>query len=154
MRAGPAVTLVGLGLVGTGLWARRDVRRALVRERIEPMGSSARGRILSTPAGARSLADFIRGNVLESTGGRTYAEVDPYLDADGTPTDDTKLAAKDPISGAPLGNPDHVLWIEATTLQTALMQAYVAFRLAELTMAFGAALAFTGAAISSLARRR
>jgi hypothetical protein len=118
------------------------------------MGSSARRAVVSTPAGARSLAESIRGSVLESIGGRTYAEVDAYLDSDGHPTADPALAATDPATGRALENPDYALWLEATTLQTALMQAYMAFRLAELTIAFGASLALAGAAISSLGRRR
>lgn len=152
--AGPAVALAGLGVAGAGLLARRDVRRALVRERIEPIGSSSRHGVVSTPAGARALAEFIRGSVLESTKGCTYAEVEAYLDSDGLPTADAVLAARDPNTGRPLENPDHALWLEATTLQTALMQAYVAFRLAELTIALGASLALAGLAIGSLGRRR
>lgn len=152
--AGPVVALVGLGVACAGMWARRDVRRALVRERIEPIGSSNGATVVSTPAGARALAEFIRGSVLESTGGSTYPEVDAYLDAAGRPTADAVTAARDPNTGRPLENPDHALWLEATTLQTALMQAYVAFRLAELTIALGASLALAGVAIDSLARRR
>lgn len=152
--AGPAVALVGLGVACAGVWARRDVRRALARERIEPIGSADGGEVISTPAGARALAEFIRGSVLESTHGSTYAEVDAYLDAEGRPTADAVTAARDPNTGRPLENPDHALWLEATTLQTALMQAYVAFRLAELTIAVGASLALAGVAIGSLGRRR
>jgi hypothetical protein len=134
------------------MWARRDVRRALVRERIEPIGSADGGAVVSIAAGARSLAEFIRGSVLEATHGSTYVEVDAYLDPEGRPTADAVTAARDPDTGRPLENPDHALWLEATTLQTALMQAYVAFRLAELTIALGASLALAGAAIGSLGR--
>jgi hypothetical protein len=152
--AAPAVALAGLGVACAGMWARRDVRRSLVRERIEPIGSRDGGAVVSTPAGARALAELIRGSVLESTRGSTYVEVDAYLDADGRPTADGVTAARDPNTGRQLENPDHALCLEATTLQTALMQAYVAFRLAELTIALGASIALAGVAIGSLARRR
>jgi hypothetical protein len=51
-------------------------------------------------------------------------------------------------------NPDVRLWLQATTLQTALMQAYLAFRLAELTAGLGAVLVAVGGGLSAAASRR
>jgi len=134
-----AVGLAGLGFVGVGLWARRDVRRALAQERIVSTSEATPPNAPVTNAkGARSMAEVIRRNTIGATGGRTYAEIDPYVDAGGNPTADAARAVKDERTGQPAENPDHDLWIQSTTLQTALMQAYMAFRLSELTVALGA----------------
>ena len=152
---GVAVGLAGLGFVGTGLWARRDVRRALEQERIRSTGDSTPP---DTPvagaAAARALAEVIRRNTLAATGGRTYAEIPAYVDPEGEPTSDAARAAKDPLTGQPLENPEHDLWVQSTTLQTALMQAYVAFRLSELTVAIGAGFAASGLGLAAAGRRR
>ena len=149
--AGAATGLTGLGLVGLGLWAHRDVRRALERERIVSTPDARPPTTLVTSGGAaRSMAEVIRTNTVAATGGRTYAEIEPYLRADGKPTSSAEAAAKHEVTGQPLENPDHDLWIQSTTLQTALMQAYMAFRLAELTMAIGGA--FVGIGLGLTAR--
>ena len=135
---GAAVGAVGIGLVAVGARARYEVRRGLARERIRD------GADVGTAAAARSLAERIRQNTVDATGGLTYAEVEPYVDEAGRPTGDASGAARDGRTGQPLENPSHDLWIQSTTLQTALMQAYLAFRLAELTVALGATLALVG----------
>ena len=146
---GAAVGLVGLGLVGIGLWARRDVARTLARERIV-FGPDHK---LVVRAGtARALAESIRTSTLEMTGGRTYSETPPYVGTDGEPTSDASLAAREDGTERPLENPHVALWLQATALQTALMQAYLAFRLAELTAGLGASFALVGAGLA--ARRR
>jgi hypothetical protein len=76
---------------------------------------------------ARSLAEQIRESTIASAGGRTYAE-----------TDD--------------GEPEHTLWLQSTTLQTALVQAYMGSRVAELTMGLGAAFVVAGAGLSAAGR--
>ena len=152
--AGFTVGLAGLVFVGTGLWGRRDVRRALARERIVHP-ALPEGRAEVTSAGrARSLADFIRQSTVDATSGHTYAEIEPYLDADGTPTGDSTNAARDERTGQPLANPDASLWIQSTTLQTALIQAYMPFRRSESTVAFGMVLVATGVGHVAAGRRR
>jgi hypothetical protein len=151
---GLAVGMAGLGFIGVGLWARRDVRRALAQERIVGPADGGRPAAPVTDAsGARAMAEFIRRNTVGAAGGRTYAETEPYVDAGGKPTPDRGLAAKDERTGQPVENPDHALWIQSTALQTALMQAYVALRLAELTVALGASFAAAGAGIAAAGRR-
>jgi hypothetical protein len=151
---GIAVGLAGIGCVGVGLWGRREVRRALTQERIVagPDAGGPRG-LAVTGASARSMAEFIRRNTLEATGGRIYVDTDPYVDAEGKPTSDATRAAKDERTGAPLENPDHDLWIQSTTLQTALMQAYMGFRLSELTIALGVSLAVAGLGLVAMAHQ-
>ena len=151
--AGAAAGLTGLGFVGLGLWAHRDVKRALERERIvsTPDARPPNAPVTSAAA-ARSLAEVIRANTVAATRDRTYAEIEPYVGPNGEPTSDASAAAKDELTGQALENPDHDLWIQSTTLQTALMQAYMAFRVAELTTAIGAALAGIGVGLVAAAR--
>ena len=82
---------MGLGLVGVGLWARRDVARTLARERI--VSGPEASPVVSAGA-ARSLAEAIRKSTLEATGGRTYSETPSYLGPDGEPTNESALAAQ------------------------------------------------------------
>ena len=87
--SGAVVGLVGLGLVGVGLWARRDVARTLARERI--VSGPDASPVVSAGA-ARSLAEAIRMSTLEATGGRAYSETPSYLGPDGEPTNESALA--------------------------------------------------------------
>jgi hypothetical protein len=148
--AGLAVGVAGSAFIAVGLWGRREVRCALARERIVS-GSDAGppNAPVATAAGARSTAENIRRNTIEATGGRTYAEVEPYVAADGAATSDAARALKDERTGHPIESPDHELWIQSTTLQTALMHAYMAFRLSELTIGLGAS--FVGVGIGLVA---
>lgn len=107
---------------------------------------------MTSGAAARSLAEAIRRNTLAAAGGRTYAETDLYVDADGSTTSDPAGALRDEPSGEPVVNPAHALWLESTTLQTGLMQAYIGSRLAELTVGLGAA--FVVVAVGLAAARR
>jgi hypothetical protein len=149
--AGAAAGLVGMGFVGVGLWAHRDVRRTLAQERIAALGGGRDG-VVSSAAAARAMAELIRRNTLDATGGRTYAETAAYVGPDGEPTSDAALALRDERTGQPLENPDHELWIQSTTLQSALMQAYIAFRLSELTVALGGAFVALGVGLAAAAR--
>jgi len=150
-----ALTATGLGaggvaLLAVGLAARRDVARTLARERI----TGADGKPVRGAASARALAEAIRASTLESAGGRTYSETQSYLDASGEPTSDRTRALVDEQTGRPVENPEARLWLQATTLQSALMQAYLAFRLSELTAGLGAALLALGAGLAASSRCR
>lgn len=152
---GLAVGSAGVGFIGVGLWGRREARRALTRERVvSGNNASAQNAFLASAGRARSMAELIRRNTVEATSGRTYAEIDPYLDAHRNTTPDAEHAAKDERTGEPIENPDHALWIQSTTLQTALMQAYMAFRLSDLTVALGASFVAVGIGLASMGRRR
>jgi hypothetical protein len=150
--AGISTLAAGIGLVGIGLWARRDVRRGLERERITA-ASTPPDAAVTTATGARALAEVVRENTLAATGGRTYGETLAYLDADGLPTADRAEAAPDPLTGHPLESPEHALWVQSTAIQTALMQAYLTQRLAELTLGLGAILVGLGGGLAAAARR-
>ena len=141
---GTAVGLVGIGLLVVGARARRDVRLGLARERIRDRDD------VRSAAAARSLAERIRQNTLDASGGRTYAEIEAYLDEAGQPTADRSRAARDERTGVPVENPTHDLWLQSTTLQTALMQAYIASRLADLTVGLGATFALVGLGLAAV----
>lgn len=146
--SGIVVATAGAGLVVVGLWARREVERVLARERIVGTSETAPPDAPVTSASAaRSLAEVIRSRTLAATGGRTYAETAEYVDGDGNPTSDAGSALRDERTGQPIENPEHALWLQSTTLQTALMQAYLSSRLAELTVALGASLVAAGAGL-------
>lgn len=108
---------------------------------------------MTDASSARALAEVIREQTLETTGGRTYAEVGEYLAEDGSSTSDVTKALRDEATGAPLKSPDVELWIRSTTLQSALMQAYMAFRISDLMFAVGGALMLSGAGIVASTRR-
>lgn len=151
--AGLSTLVAGTGLVGLGLWARADVKRSLARERITSPGSADPPNApVVDAATARALAETIRDATLSATEGKTYGETPSYVDADGRPTSDRALAATDPLTGAPVDNPHVRLWVTSTTLQSALMQAYLAQRLAELTAGLGAILVGVGAGLAAASR--
>jgi hypothetical protein len=130
------------------------VRRALAQERITGTGDMRppNAPVTSAPA-ARALAEVIRRQTVRATGGRTYSETDQFLSREGGCTSDPSVALTDDRTGRPVTNPDYELWIRSTTLQSALMQAYLAFRLADLTTALGGALLAAGAGVAAAARR-
>ena len=150
-----AVTLsAGVGLLGVGLWARADVRRALVRERIvSTPDAEPPSTLVTNAAAARSMAEVIRDNTLSATGGKTYGEVPPYVDPEGRPTSDKSAAAQDSLTGEARESPEHALWVQSTALQSALMQAYLAQRLAELTAGLGVIFVGIGAGLAAASRR-
>ena len=151
---GIGVSLAGVGFTGLGLWARREACRTLARERIaDATGSGGDGAAVMSGAAARAMAELIRKNTLETTGGRTYAEIEPYVDAEGNPTSESERAAKDERTGHAIENPHHALWVQSTALQTALTQAYMAFRLAELTVALGVSFVAVGLGLAATGRR-
>ena len=73
---------------------------------------------------------------------------------DGGPTSNAEIALRDERTGEPVENPDHALWLQSMTLQTALMQAYMASRLAVLTVAVGGAFLAVGAALAAAGAAR
>ena len=144
---------VGAAMIGVGAKARRDVRDALSREQITAVGGMAHpGAPGRSPATRGSLAEVIRSATIEAAGGLTYSETPPFLDSGGQPTADAERALNDQHTGQPVQNPSYELWIRSTTLQSALMQAYVGFRVAEFTAAVGAAFALAGLGLAVAGR--
>jgi hypothetical protein len=136
---------VGLGSIGLGAWGFNEVRDNLAQENIVGTpDSSIPGQKVDTGSEARAFAAVMRKHTLESTEGRTYAEMGRFLDAQGNETNDEEAAAKDPKTGQPVANGARNLWVTETALTTALTMAYLGERLAIFGMVMGVALLLTG----------
>jgi hypothetical protein len=148
--ASTALLGFGVAAIVIGIMGRDDVRDTLARENIVgTQDSSIAGQHVDTGSEARTFADTMREHTLASTDGKTYSELPRYLDADGVPTNDTKLAATDQF-GEPIANPLRTLWVTETALTTALNTAYFAEQVALFAIVMGAALVLTGAGFAVL----
>ncbi|MEX2247387.1 MAG: aromatic ring-opening dioxygenase LigA [Dehalococcoidia bacterium] len=103
----------GLFMVREARAAHDDVRDALAGERIVTAEDAEIPLApVNGPAEAKAQADAIQMHVLESTDGLTYAEL---------PRDDPRRAT----------------YLQAVTLRTALMESYLAFKVADLVLGVG-----------------
>lgn len=135
----------GAGSIGLGAWGFNEVRDNLARENIVGTpDSSIPGQKVDTGSEARAFAATMRTHVMESTDGRTYAEMGRYLDPQGKETNDEAAAAKDPKTGQPVANGLRNLWVTETALTTALNMAFLGERIAIFGMVMGVALLLTG----------
>lgn len=135
----------GAGSIGLGAWGFNEVRDNLARENIVGTpDSSIPGQKVDTGSEARAFAATMRTHVMESTDGRTYAEMGRYLDPQGKETNDEAAAAKDPKTGQPVANAARNLWVTETALATALNVAYLGERTAVFGIVMGIALLLTG----------
>ncbi len=158
----------GVGAIVIGTIGRADVRDAIKRENIVGSGDmtpamtraavaeagltgqvdipscSVAGTAVSTGAEAKCFADYMRVHTLESTQGRTYAELGRFLTPDGKDTSDEAAAAKDAKTGQPVSNPARNLWVTETALSTALNTSFFAERVAVFSIVMGVALLLTG----------
>ena len=106
--------------------------------------STIPGQKVDTGSEAQAFAAVIRKHTLEATGGKTYAQMGRYLDANGKETNDENAAAKDPKTGQPVANGLRNMWINATALTTALNTAYFAESVATFAIVMGIALLLAG----------
>lgn len=129
-----SLVLVGAGAVmlWQGLDAKGQVKDALVAEHVVTPEDAA---IPSTPvdsaATAKAQADIIQHHVLDSTDGKTYADME----------------RDDPLRAT---------YLNAVTLRTSLMSAYMGFKVADLVTGLGAlflVLGIGGGAAAFLASR-
>jgi len=147
--AGIAASVVliafGIGATYTGFDGRDRVRDDLAREQIVGTpDSSIPNQLVNTGAKAQAFADVMRKHTLEATGGKTYAQMERYLDKAGKPTNDEKAAAVDAKSGEPVANPARNIWVTETALTTALNTAYFAESTATFVIVMGIAMLLTG----------
>lgn len=123
----------GAVLLWQGLDAKAQVREALVAEQIvTPEDAAIPSVPVDSAATAKAQADIIQAHVLETTGGETWATLD----------------RDDPLRAT---------YLNAVTLRTSLMSAYMAFKLADLVTGLGAlflALGLGGAVASGFALRQ
>jgi hypothetical protein len=135
----------GIGSIGIGIAGVNEVRDNLAREQIVGTpDSSIPGQSVNTGSEAKAFAAVMRKHALETTDGRTYAQMGRFLDANGNETSDEAQAAKDPNTGQPVANRARDIWVTETALATALNVAFFAERVAFFSIAMGAMLLLTG----------
>ena len=135
----------GAGSIAMGAWGINEVRNNLAAEKIVGTpDSSIPGQKVDSGSEARAFADVMRKHALEATGGRTYAEMGRFIDAQGNETNDEAAAAKDPRTGRPVENGARNIWVTETALATALNTAYMAERIGVFGVVMGIALLLTG----------
>jgi hypothetical protein len=135
----------GIGAIYTGFDGRATVRSELAREHIVGTpDSSIPGQLVDTGSEARAFADVMREHTLESTDGKTYAQMGRFLDKNGNPTDDEKAAAINEQTGKPVENGLRNLWVTETALTTALNTSYFAENVANFAIVMGVALLLAG----------
>ncbi len=144
----------GIGAVYMGFDGRDQVRSDLAQEMIVGTeDSTIPGQKVDTGSEAQAFAAVIRKHTLEATGGKTYAQMGRYLDANGKETNDEAAAAKDPKTGQPVANGLRNMWINATALTTALNTAYFAESVATFAIVMGFALLLAGLGFAVLTFR-
>jgi hypothetical protein len=144
----------GIGSIYMGFDGRDRVRSDLAREQIVGTDDSTiPGQKVDTGSEAQAFAAVIRKHTLEATGGKTYAEMGRFVDANGNDTNDENAAAKDPKTGEPVPNGLRNMWINATALTTALNTAYFAESVATFAIVMGIALLLAGLGFAILTFR-
>jgi hypothetical protein len=119
-RAWIGAIVFGVVLIGAGLFMVREARSAhdevrdtLAAERIVSAEDADIPLVAVTgPAEAKAQADAIRTHMLKTTNGKTYAELDR-------------------------ADPNRAQYLNSVTLRTALMESYMAFKIAELVQGVG-----------------
>jgi len=119
---GLVLIVSGLFMVGQGMSARDEVTSTLADEHIiTSQNAEIPLKPVTGPDEAKAQADIIKQDALNITGGKTYAELDR-------------------------NDPNRNLYLNSVVLRTALMQSYMAFKVADLVMGVGALVAVLGAA--------
>lgn len=145
--AGAIVIAIGIAYLVMGLSGRSEVKDTLSRELIvgtpdmKPGGGNeaaaekysialpncdVAGKKVENGADAKCFAGYMRVHALESTEGRTYAQMGRFLDAEGNDTSDEAKAAKNPQTGRPVDNPLRQLWVTERALATGLEMSFFA----------------------------
>jgi hypothetical protein len=144
----------GIGAIYMGVDGRDRVQSDLAREQIVGTpDSTIPGRLVDTGSEAQAFAATIRKHTLESTEGKTYAQMERFVDENGKPTSDENIAAKDPKTGEPVANQARNIWVTSTALQTALNTAYFAEGVATFAIVMGIAMLLSGAGFLVLTLR-
>jgi uncharacterized iron-regulated membrane protein len=108
---------------------------------------------------ARCFAQYMRVHALEATGGFTYSQMGQFEAKPGTPesqlaegggTSNEKFAVVDPETGGPQSNGARQVWINETSLATALNASYMAERISLFGIAVGIALLLAGIGFATL----
>jgi hypothetical protein len=147
---GAAFLVGGIYTTVRGLDAKDDVRAQLLAQNITtPEDASIPNARVQDAATAHSMANIIGHHAAEATGGQTYAEMGRFLAADGGDTSDEALALKDD-AGNPVANPLRNLAFQASTLQTSLHTAHMAFNVSDLVIGLGVMITVLGFVVGGL----
>jgi hypothetical protein len=127
-RAWIGAIVFGVVLIGAGLFMVREARMAndevkdtLASERVVSSEDADIPLVAVTgPEEAKAQAEAIRTHMLKTTNGKTYAEMDRT-------------------------DPNRAQYLNSVTLRTALMESYMAFKIAELVQGVGLIVAALGA---------
>jgi hypothetical protein len=150
--ASALIIAFGAGSVATGVWGIDTVRDGLRQEQIVGTpDSTIPGRLVDTGSEARAFADVMRKHTLDATGGKTYAQMDRFVAADGGTTSDEARAKV--VDGPAVDNAARTIWVTETALATALNSAYMAERIALFAIVVGAALLLIGIGLLVVALR-
>jgi hypothetical protein len=125
-------------------------------ENVSAPSCSVAGEEVDTGKEAKCFADYMRIHTLESTGGKTYAQMPQFATEDGAGTGDAAEAQKNP-DGSPMSNPARQIWVTETALTNALYTSYFAENVALFAIIVGIALLLVGigfVVLTRSARRR
>jgi hypothetical protein len=151
------LVVVGLTFLAGGVYttlrgfdAREQVREQLLAQNITtPPDAEIPNAQVEDAATAHAMANIIGVHASEATGGETYAEMGRFLTPDGGATSDEAEALKDE-AGNPVANPLRNVAFQASTLQTSLHTAHMAFNVADLVIGIGLLIAVLGVAIGGI----
>lgn len=152
---------LGVGSVVIGAGGRSEVRDSISEENIvgtpdmspdaieanfgqEIPDCDVAEKEIETGEDAKCFGEYLRIHALESTQGRTYAEMPRFLDAKGEPTDDEAVAAIDPETGQATENPQREIWVTGTAFSTALNTSFFAEQVALFGIVMGIAMILIG----------
>ncbi|HEY4505079.1 MAG TPA: hypothetical protein VJG67_00055 [Candidatus Paceibacterota bacterium] len=144
--------VAGLVLVAGSIWGIYFTYSNIARENIiTPADASIPGKPVRGPFTLKAQADIIREHTLETTGGKTFAEMPrqiPQVDENGT-----QVIGAD---GKPVMVPNTArdIWITATTLITALNLGILTYVFSGLILLFGLISIWTGIIFYNLSRKQ
>ena len=152
-----ALMVLGLVFLGAGVYtvvrgfdAKDQVREELIAQNITtPEDASIPNARVDDVSTARSMADIIETHALESTDGRTYAEMGRFLAVDGGDTNDPEAAVTG-ADGKPVANPLRNTAFQASALRTSLYTSVMAFEVGNLVIGLGLMVIVLGLAVGGL----
>ena len=144
--------VAGLVLVAGSIWGIYFTYSNIARENIiTPADASIPGKPVRGPFTLKAQADIIREHTLETTGGKTFAEMPRQIakvDENGN-----QIIGSD---GKPVMVPNTArdIWITATTLITALNLGILTYVFSGLILLFGLISIWTGIIFYNLSRKQ
>jgi hypothetical protein len=162
--SGGVLIAFGIAVIVLGIWGFNFARDHIAQEGIVfgPASDPAvaehaekwAGEPVETGSQALAFAEVMREHTLNSTGGKTYAEMGQYQSAanpgDPAGTNDEAAAAKDE-NGQPIPNAARDIWVTETALTTALNMGFMSEMLSIFSVVVGIALLLTGVGFVILA---